>query len=444
MTLSPPAGRVRWSIVAMLVGFSLVSYVERMNISVAAKFMTAELGLTQVQMGQIFSAFLLGYAALQIPLGIIGDRFGPYRVLAVLGWIWAALTVLSGLVPGTLVAAGTASFAALLVIRFLLGTAIAGVYPLCARTVANWQPVAERAFAYSFVIAGVSIGSAITPPIVAWLMVSLGWRESFYLSSTLAVAIALVWMRHGADDPRTHPRIGAAERALIEAGQTGEETEAGPGTIGEVVRALRNRSLLLLGVSYFLVGYVLYVFVFWFFTYLVDVRRFSILQSGLVTSLPFVAAGILSPIGGAICDRLTLRLGRRRGRRATAMFGVLVAASCLFIGIRTGNAALAVATFSLAFGFQMFAESAYWSAAMDIGGRATGAATGFINTANNLGGVVSTALMPVLVERFGWSLAFNSCALLAFVAALLWLGIQADRPVAVAQPRADAGALEAV
>jgi ACS family glucarate transporter-like MFS transporter len=444
MTLSPPAGRVRWSIVGMLVGFSLVSYVERMNISVAAKFMTVELGLTQVQMGQIFSAFLLGYAALQIPLGVIGDRVGPYRVLAVLGWIWAALTVLSGLVPGTLVAAGTASFAALLVIRFLLGTAIAGVYPLCARTVANWQPVAERAFAYSFVIAGVSIGSAITPPIVAWLMVSLGWRESFYLSSTLAVAIALVWMRYGADGPRQHPRIGAAERAFIEAGQTGAEIAGGPGSVGEAVRALRNRSLLLLGLSYFLVGYVLYVFVFWFFTYLVDVRRFSILQSGLVTSLPFVAAGILSPVGGAICDRLTLRLGRRQGRRATAMFGVLVAASCLFIGIRTGNAALAVATFSLAFGFQMFAESAYWSAAMDIGGRATGAATGFINTANNLGGVVSTALMPVLVERFGWTLAFNSCALLAFVAALLWLGIQADRPVAVAHPRADAGALEAV
>ena len=154
MAPSPPASRVRWTIVWLLVGFSLVSYVERMNISVAAKFMVPELGLTQVQMGQIFSAFLLGYAALQIPLGMLGDRFGPYRVLAVLGWAWALLTVLSGYIPGTLTGTGVGAFGGLVVIRFLLGTTIAGVYPLCARTVANWQPVSERAFAYSFVIAG--------------------------------------------------------------------------------------------------------------------------------------------------------------------------------------------------------------------------------------------------------------------------------------------------
>jgi len=445
MAPSPPASRVRWTIVWLLVGFSLVSYVERMNISVAAKFMVPELGLTQVQMGQIFSAFLLGYAALQIPLGMLGDRFGPYRVLAVLGWAWALLTVLSGYIPGTLTGTGVGAFGGLVVIRFLLGTTIAGVYPLCARTVANWQPVSERAFAYSFVIAGVSIGSAITPPAVAWLMVTLGWRQSFYLTSTLAVAIAVLWMRYGADGPRQHRGVSEAELAAIETGQQGADMATGESSKAAWGQALRNRSLQLLSLSYFFVGYVLYVFVFWFFTYLVDVRQFSILGSGVVTSLPFVVAGFLSPVGGAICDRLTVWWGRRQGRRVTAMFGVLVAASCLFIGIRTGNAYLAVATFSLAFGFQMFAESAYWSAAMDIGGRATGAATGLINTANNLGGVVSTALMPMLVERFGWGVAFNSCAVVAAVAALLWLGIRADRPVVVAerlQPEAEA--LEAI
>src|SRR6059036_3510218 len=87
-----PAGNIRWVIVAMLVGFSMVSYIERMNISVAAKFMMPELGLSQIQMGQIFSAFLIGYSLLQVPMGMLGDRFGPYRVLAGVGWCWGALT----------------------------------------------------------------------------------------------------------------------------------------------------------------------------------------------------------------------------------------------------------------------------------------------------------------------------------------------------------------
>lgn len=429
MAAPPPATRVRWTIVWLLVGFSLVSYVERMNIGVAAKFMIPELGLTQVQMGQIFSTFLVGYAALQIPMGMLGDRFGPYIVLSALGWVWAVLTLLTGYLPGTVTGVGAGAFATLLVIRLVLGTSIAGVYPLCARAVANWQPVAERAFSYSFVIAGVSIGSAITPPLVASLMVTLGWRASFYSLASLSVLIAVVWMWYGADRPEQHHRISREELAWIQAGRGAAALDAGESPRRAWARTLSNRSLLLLAVSYFFVGYVLYVFVFWFFTYLIDVRKFSILGSGVVTSLPFVAAAILSPIGGAICDRLTARRGRRQGRRGTAMFGILTAAMCLFVGIRTADAYLAVATFSLAFGFQMFAESAYWSAAIDIGGRATGAATGLINTANNLGGVVSTALMPVLVERFGWSLAFNSCTLVALIAAILWLGINADQPV---------------
>lgn len=427
--MTPPPGRVRWGIVAMLVGFSLVSYVERMNISVAAEHMMPDLGLTNVQMGQIFSAFLVGYALLQIPVGMLGDRLGPYRVLAALGWSWAGLTALTGYLPGML-GTGTAAFVTLVGIRFLLGVSIAGVYPLCARTVANWLPTAERAFGYSFVIAGVSIGSAMTPPIVAWAMVMLGWRASFYLASTLAVVIAVLWMRFGGNAPASHPAVGAAERRFIEAGQDRAALE-GAATAGIWGRVLRNRSMVLLSVSYFLIGYVLYVFVFWFFRYLIDVRQFTIVGGGLGTSMPFIVAGLLSPVGGAVCDRLTVRWGRRRGRRTAAMFGILIAVACLLIGIRTGNAYLAIAMLSLAFGFQMFAEAAYWATAMDVGGRATGAATGMMNTANNLGGVISTALTPVLFERFGWNTAFHVCAGVTFLAALLWLWIRADQGLGV-------------
>ena len=427
-------GRVRWEIVALLVGFSVVSYVERMNISVAAELMMPQLALTQIQMGQVFSAFLLGYALLQIPMGMFGDKVGSYVVLAAIGWSWAALTFLTGYLPGRFGMAAGASFATLLVIRFLLGCSIAAVYPMAARTVAAWQPVAKRAFSYSFVVTGVFVGSAVTPPIIAWLMATIGWRQSFYVASLLSVAIAVLWTLRGASVPEDHPGVDAAELALIRGTLPAATEDRDLQARGSPTRlswrhVLSSRSLVLLSISYFLTGYVLYVFVFWFYIYLVEVREFGIVEGGFVAALPFIAAAALSPLGGLASDRGTVRLGRRWGRRLPAMAGPVLGAALLILGARTGRPYLAVAALALSFGLAEFAEGTIWSTAMDIGGPRTGFVTGIINTANNLGGVVSTALMPILVARFGWVTALDSCGVVALIAGLLWLGVDAERPL---------------
>src|SRR5947209_2919199 len=117
---------------------------------------------------------------MQVPMGMLGDRFGTSRMLVGIAGAWAVLTFLTGFVPGQVALPGVGPFGALVAIRFLRGITIAGVYPLAARRMAAWQPLTRRAFSYSLVIAGVSIGSAVTPPVVAWLMVRLGWRQSFY------------------------------------------------------------------------------------------------------------------------------------------------------------------------------------------------------------------------------------------------------------------------
>ncbi len=198
---------------------------------------------------------------------------------------------------------------------------------------------------------------------------------------------------------------------------------------GGWVKIVQNSSIRVLCLSYFLTGYVLYAFVFWLYTYLVDVRKFGIVGSGVFASLPFITAGILSPASGVVCDRLTARLGPRWGRRITAIVGPLIASVFLLTGAHTTHQYFAVAALSLSFGFQMSAESAVWSTAMDIGGRFTGLTTGIVNTANNLGGVISTALMPILVARFGWVPALDSCAGLAAVGALLWFAVKPDQRV---------------
>lgn len=422
---------LRWAIVAMLVGFSVVSYAQRMTISVAAKFMIPELGLTQVQMGQIFSSFVLGYSLLQIPMGALGDRLGVHLLLAGMGCAWGLLTFLTGYLPGRFFGLGVGAFFTLVVVRFVLGLAVAGVYPLSARTVRLWQPVSQRAFSYSFIVAGVFVGSAVTPPLAAWLMVGLGWRASFYLASTLSVAVGVIWWLYGGDEPRKRRGVSESEIALIEGG--GENVARSVKLSWSTFkRLLADRSVLMLIVSYFLAGYVLNTFVYWFFIYLTDVRGFSVLEGGVYASLPFVAAGVLSPIGGALCDRATARFGPRWGRRVTGLVGPLIATVFLLAGARTGNALLALAALSLSFGFQEFAEGAYWSTTMDVGGRLTGTATGILNTTNNLGGVVSTALMPVLVESYGWVTALDSCSLVAALSAVLWLAVRADQPIAAA------------
>jgi ACS family glucarate transporter-like MFS transporter len=184
--------------------------------------------------------------------------------------------------------------------------------------------------------------------------------------------------------------------------------------------------MLLISASYFLDSYVLFIFVFWFYLYLVDERHFSILKGGFYSSLPWIAALVIVPIGGRGCDVLSKRRGPRIGRRAIAMAGLLVSSVFLGIGAVAEAAPLAIAALSLSVGFLIATEGPFWSSAVDIAGPHAGTAGGIMNTAGNLGGMASTSLVPVLVERFGWLVALASGALFALVGALLWLFIRVD------------------
>ncbi len=419
---------VRWKIIGLLTGVSFVSYVERMNISVAAKFMAPEFGLSQIQMGQIFSSFMLGYAISQVPAGRMGDLFGPRLVLAVCAVWWGVLTLFTGLLPGVVVSGTVGIFVTLIAIRFLLGVGEAATYPVAARTVANWMPDSQRAISIAILTAGLSLGSALTPPAVSWLMVNLGWRQSFYIASVLAFVLAALWWWYARDFPRQHRDVSEPELAAIKAGQEQDRPGVSPASWW---RLFRRRNVLLLSTSYFVEGYVLFFFVFWLYTYLVDVRKFSILGGGVYTAMPFIVSAVTTPLGGWVSDTLCVRLGRNWGRRIPAMVGFTVAAVGLWYGATVNSPYLAVAALSLAAGMVEFTEGTYWGTAVDVGGPYAGASGGIMNTVGNLGGVVSTSLVPVIVKYFGWTVAIGTGSALAIGAALLWLGINADEPFPV-------------
>lgn len=406
----------RWGIVTILGALGLVSYLTRMNLSVAAKFMMPELELTEIQMGQVFSAFLVGYTLCQIPAGLFADWFGPRKVLvaSVLGW--AAITVLTGIIPGTLVIAGTPALIALIVLRLILGALQSPTYPAGAREMAAWFAPNERAVGFGIIIAGTMLGSAVTPPIVASLMVAIGWRASFYWATILPLIIGFLCWRYltkanadagvGSVSPDEDQPIGARQ------------------IVGELWSVLRQRSLLYLFLSYFLLGCLWYLFIFWFFLYLVDVRGFSVLRSGVFASLPFFAATITSPLGGWISDRLSRNRGTFAGKRIVAVAAFTLAAASLLGGATATSAYVAIGFLTLALGFVESTEGLFWAGAVEIGGNRAGAAGGALNMSNNVGGIVAGAVTPILADKLGWIAVLSTAGALSLLAGVLWFGVR--------------------
>ena len=400
----------RRAIVLLLSGFSLMAYVLRMNISVASPFMMAELNLDKIQMGRVFSAFMLGYALFQVPWGALGDRLGPGRILTWAGLSWVVTTALTGFMPGWIAPAGIASLTALMVLRFALGASQAAAYPVASRAITTFLPSTTRAQSFSALIVAMAFGSAFTPPLVSWAMTNMGWRASFYICALLALALTLAW-RHAAGSAIDGP------------------PESTPASVKEQPAwwsALKDRRVSILSLSYFFNSYVLFVFVFWLYLYLVEQRQMTFMSGGFYTSIPFVLSMLFVPVAGIVCDRLSIRYGPTLGRRLVAIVVLVSSSAFLVFGVDAADQTVAIAGLSLAVAFLLCSEVAYWSASMDIVGANAGTVGGIMNMAGNLGGVVSTALVPVLVEWRGWPFAFQSAAGLSMVAAALWMFVKME------------------
>lgn len=407
---------VRYAILALLFGFSFVSYLERINISIASELMMPSLSLTKLQMGQVFSSFLIGYAMFQVPAGMLGDTIGPRLTLAAAAILWGIITILTGCVPGQLLKGTIAVFVSLWVLRFLLGLGEAATYPVGSRAVRNWMPMSQRAFGNSVMFIGSSAASALAGPLISSLMVKFGWRASFYFSSILAFLVAILWYWYARDYPEQHKGVSRKELELI--GASRSESRQQHST--PICSLLSDRKILFLSLSYVSEGYVLFIFVFWLYIYLVDVRHFSLLKGGVVESLPWLTAAALAPVGGIACDYLSARSTRLAGARSVIMLGYGASGILLFVAAGASSRIMAVAALCISVGALYFAESAFWTAAVYIAGAHAGAASGVMNTAGILGGIASTLLVPLLVQHFGWLAALGSGAAMALFCSALW------------------------
>jgi ACS family glucarate transporter-like MFS transporter len=417
--------RVRWRIVGLLLGFSIVSYVLRVNITIAGEPIMHEFHLTPVQLGWVFSAFLFSYTAFMTPAGTWADRFGSHLTLAVIGVSWSALTFLTALVPGfALTTVGTV-LGSLLVIRTLLGVCEAPIYPAALKAISNWVAERERAFSNGVVISGALLASAVTAPVISLLMVHLGWRNALMLTSLVAPVLVLAWLVYATDDPLEHRAINAREFEIIAGcGGTGSNATkpARRRPAGWKV-VLKSGQAWRLFTAYGCQNYLGYVFIWWGYIYLVEARHFSLVRGGLVTAAPFILGTIATPSAGALSDRLTDRLGKRQGRRLVPVVAMTFSAILVFVGSRIADARLAVAILSVGAALCWTPEGPTWASTMEIASPVAGTAVGFVNTGGNLGGFLAALLTPHFAKQIGWVGAFDVASLLAIAGAVVWAGV---------------------
>lgn len=423
---------IRWKILAVLALASFVSYVLRTNLSFAAPEMMSDLALDEVQWGWVLAAFTAGYALFQFPGGILGDRFGPRRVLTVIAVLWTILTLGTSLVPGPETVSTVVVISVLFAIRFLVGAVHAPMFPVLNASVVRWFPVGGWGFPSGLSSTALTLGGAAAAILVPIVIVQLGWRVAFVCIAPLGLLTAAIWWWYSRDEPASHPGTNEAEIELI---RHGREAYSKPVDANEEsgkanwLRIMKNRDILFLTLSYSSMNFVFYIVFNWFFYYLVEVREFSATDAGFVTSAQWIAGAAGGALGGWLCDHLCKRLGLRWGCRWPVIIGMSFSAVLLLVGALHPTAYIAVSAMVLLFFFNQMNEGPYWATSIAVGGRHAGAAGGFMNTGANVMGIVNALLVPFFAHAFGWTFAIASGAGFALLGLVFMLLVRADKTI---------------
>jgi MFS family permease len=410
----PEATRARYKLLRLTFALSIVTYIDRVCISTAAGSITRELKLSTAQMGLIFSAFTIAYAAFEIPSGRLGDTIGPRTVLTRIVLWWSAFTMATGLVW---------NYVSMLIARFLFGAGEAGAFPNMSRSLSRWFPERERGMAHGVMFMGSRLGGAITPLVVTPILAYAGWRTSFWIFGTIGIVWCVFWRRWFRDDPAQHPDVNAAELILIQGTGASERHAELP------LSGLFQLQLLWISLMYFCYGYSLYFYLTWLPTYLKQVRGFSDSQTSVVHTLVLLTAAAASILGGRLTDvlvkRFGLRIGRSIGVVALPVSGLALAGAAL----SPGNVAAAV-LLAVAAGSGDLCLSTCWAICHDVGKDAAGTVTGCMNTLANIGGALSPLVVGYTVQWWGsWVTPLLIAAGVSISGGLLTLLIDPERPL---------------
>jgi len=414
-------GRSRWArLIPVAIIVYIISFMDRTNIGFALDGLHHDLGIDKAQQGLAAGVFFLGYLTLQIPGGHLAEHWSAKKFVGIMILIWGVLAILMGFVQ---------TFAELLVVRFFLGVAEAGIWPAILVLISHWFPAAERARAYGFWMMNIAISSIITAPLSGWILTFGDWRWLFVIEGAFPFVIAApLWWTMVADHPREASWCSVEEREYIEAGLAADRARESHEEQRGIGSAISNSVVLRLTLVYFLIQIGFYGLNTWLPTVVGTITGGAIWEVGLVTAIPYVVAMAGLWFNAKAADRT--------GRYSRHVFlAMVVGAVTLVISVQLGTATpiLAIALISVAMGGALAYDGPFWAtASRAVPVALAGAAMGFVNAVGNLGGFVGPYVGGWLQDASGsfkstsWFLA---AALLAAGLVMLTLRKRGDRPV---------------
>ena len=420
MTTTTPS-TARYVVTAFAVTLAVITYIDRVGISVALINIREDLQLTTIQATWALSAFAWAYALFEIPGGWLGDRIGPRRVLMRIVLWWSFFTAATG---------WAWNGASLIMTRALFGAGEAGAFPNLTRMLTTWLPVKERERAQALLWLATRISGAFTPLLVALLIQAVGWRRTFELFGLIGAIWAVLFYRWYRDSPAEHKSVNAAELALLPPAR--DTAIAHSGVPWAVI--FSNRHVWLLSIQYMCLAYGWWFYINWLPSYLRQARGTSATFGALLSGLPLLLGGLGCLVSAMLIPRLTARFGSvSMARRIIAICGFAGASTSiiLFTGIQDPVRAMFV--LGMAGFFNDFVMPAAWASTMDVGGRYAGTVSGAMNMMGSIAGALSVTVVGYLLTwtANNWTLTFYISAAIYLVGAVCWLFLDSHSPAVV-------------
>jgi D-galactonate transporter len=378
--------------VFMAFSATAINYIDRANLGVAAPYIAKDLNLSEEATGALLGAFFWTYAAFQLPSGWFIDKVGA-RIAYAGAVVWWSLFTAAAALANT--------FGTLFGARLLLGVGEAPAYPSNAKIVAEWFPRRERALATSIFDSGNRFGTALSLPIVSFIIAQLGWRMSFVITGSLGFVWTFFWLRIYRP-PAEHPTVTPEERAYIESDQPQSTGDAKAATV-RWRDLFRYRAIWGMMLGFFCLNFVIYFFSTWFPTYLIKARGFDLKQMGLVGMIPAIVAIFGGYLGGYVSDRLVRSGMSLTLARKIPLVGGMFLSSSIGLAVLVESTTAAIALMSLSYASLAFAAASIWSLPADVAPSRNhvGAIGGIQNFASNMAGVCITTFVGIALARTG-------------------------------------------
>jgi MFS family permease len=483
--------KVRYGVLGFACALSMITYLDRVCFGTVAPYIQDEFTLSRSQLGLLFTAFALAYAAFEVPSGWLGDMFGARRTLIRIVLWWSLFTALTGMIYPSH-AQPVFGFIALLLVRFLFGVGEAGAYPNISRAFANWFPFSERGSAQGAVWMAGRFAGGLAPLAVLALVykttsddgVITHWRHTFWIFGGLGLIWCVLFWWWFRDRPEDHPSVNGGELAVIRgdprlavshslavpltnpkteaARQADERILAGRAVTGVTeqpppgrstapdhdehshrnvpwARLLTDLNLWTLCIMYFGCAYGWYFNITWLPKYLgtqygVSRESHGFWTFSLLAGAPLLLGSLACLVGGLLTDLFIKRTGDRKwGRRLFGAVGHGACAVCYFLALTAHSPHVFVLFVALAAFCNDLTMGSAWASCIDIGGRYAGIVSGCMNTVGNLGGAVAGVSTGWIVDQFGegpgWTINFISFGMVYVAAVFLWLRFDATKQV---------------